>query len=206
MIKNKKALLWTGGKDCCLVLHLLNKKVDYLVTLVPKGFDDYSFKAHPIYIIKEQAKKLNIPLLFVEVTEPYDDGYKQAFLELKAKYAIKTVYSGDIEYIGYSNNIIESSCQANKLNFIRPLWKKERMSLMKKMLAYKIQAQITWSNNPDYQNFLVGKVINQDLIEELRKLPIDLSGEAGEYHTMVVDCLLFNEKKYLTRYFFRLNL
>lgn len=194
-MKNKKALLWTGGKDCCLVLHILNKKVDYLVTLVPKGFDDYSFKAHPIYIIKEQAKKLGIPLLFIEVTEPYDEGYKQAFLDLKTKHHVKTIYSGDIEYIGYTNNIIENSCQLNELQFIRPLWQKDRITLMNQMLSYKIQAQITWSDKPEYQNLLVGKVINPEMIEELQKLPIDLSGEAGEYHTMVVDCALFNDEK-----------
>ncbi|MDQ7983225.1 MAG: hypothetical protein REH79_03375 [Spiroplasma sp.] len=191
---NKIALLWTGGKDCCLVLHLLEKQVDYLVTLVPKNFTDDSFKAHKIPLMKEQARKLLLPLVFIEINQPYDQGYNQGFLQLKDQYQVKTVYTGDIEYINYCCNLVETACQTNNLEFIQPLWKKDRFELMALLFKYQIKALITWSDKQEYQDLLVGKIIDEDLIAKMQKLPIDLSGEAGEYHTMVVDCLLFDNK------------
>lgn len=189
----KSALLWTGGKDCCHVLHLVPAEIDYLVTLVPKNFNDHSFKAHPIYEIKNQAQKLGIKLLFIEVITPYVQGYEAAFLALKTKYAITTIYTGDIEFYDTCSNIIENSCIKNNIKIIRPLWKKERMALMLSLLQYKIEAKITWVTSPYLQTNFLGKIITKELIKELQMLPIDLCGEKGEYYTMVINCPLMNK-------------
>jgi diphthamide synthase (EF-2-diphthine--ammonia ligase) len=40
----------------------------------------------------------------------------------------------------------------------------------------------------------IGRIIDQELVKELESLGIDPCGENGEYHTLVLDCPLFEER------------
>lgn len=61
---------------------------------------------------------------------------------------------------------------------------------MSELLRRGMQIKISWINHPKIPQHWLGKIIDQNFIDELKTLnkdtPIDLSGENGEYHTMVI--------------------
>jgi diphthine-ammonia ligase len=58
------------------------------------------------------------------------------------------------------------------------------------MIEAGIVAMIVSCNDHLGQDFL-GKIINQKTIEELEVKGVDVCGENGEFHTVVLDCPLF---------------
>ena len=101
---NSSAVLWTGGKDSSLASYegkLLGYEAGSLVTFVLRGVE---FRTHPLGFMRYQADALGIPHYTMEVTEPFEEGYKKAIRSLKEKHGVNTLITGDIaEVRGYPN-------------------------------------------------------------------------------------------------------
>jgi diphthine-ammonia ligase len=61
------------------------------------------------------------------------------------------------------------------------------------MLASGIETMIVSCNAIMGERFL-GKILTTELIDELEALGVDACGENGEFHTLVLNCPLFNNK------------
>ena len=61
------------------------------------------------------------------------------------------------------------------------------------MIESGIETIIVSCNEVMGESFL-GRQITLELLEELEQLGIDACGENGEYHTLVLDCPLFNKR------------
>ena len=61
------------------------------------------------------------------------------------------------------------------------------------MLQNNIEAIIVSCNEVMGKQFL-GKTLTPSLIEQLEQLGIDVCGEDGEYHTLVLNCPLFAKR------------
>ena len=64
--KNKiAAVLFSGGKDSCLALHLAkqNYNVRYLLTVLPKNPDSFMFHKPNLKLLRKQAEMLGIKLI-----------------------------------------------------------------------------------------------------------------------------------------------
>ncbi|KAF9209420.1 hypothetical protein BGZ49_004501 [Haplosporangium sp. Z 27] len=195
MISKRAAISFTGGKDCTLSLCLTKTTHDVvlLVTFVPKNFK--SFKAHSLEIIQLQAKALNIPHVLVEIGE---DGkthlqcYREQIEKLKQDYSLDLLVTGDILNVcdnfmaRATKDIIELSC---------PIWAIDRHELMDKLFERQFELLITCASikklgdDESLARQFVGSRLTPDFIKntlEPRQNEVDMGGELGEFHTMVL--------------------
>ncbi len=61
------------------------------------------------------------------------------------------------------------------------------------MIDYGVEAIIVSCNDILGSDFL-GRTIDRELIEDLEALDVDVCGENGEYHTLVINAPLFKER------------
>ena len=80
-----------------------------------------------------------------------------------------------------------------------PIWQQERKALVLQMLEAGIETMIVSCNTIMGEHFL-GKILSREIIPELEKLNVDVCGENGEFHTVVINCPLFKEAIKLPAY------
>jgi diphthine-ammonia ligase len=142
-------------------------------------------------ILQVQAKAMNAPIDFISATwADYTENFIQKLQELTQKYQLTDAVFGDID-IEAHREWEESVCQSAKLYCHLPLWKQDRKGLVFSMIESGIVAMIVSCNDHLGQGFL-GKIINPETIAELESTGVDVCGENGEFHTVVLDCPLFS--------------
>ena len=190
-MSNNAADLWTGGKDSSLALceaELLGYEVRSLVTFVPS---EPEFLAHPLGFMKYQAEALNLPHYTLEVNEPFKASYENAIHFLRAKYGIDTLITGDIaEVDGYPNWIKECN-KGSGVEVLTPLWGRDRRELLEQLISYGFRAIFSCVKKPWFTGKWLGTEISEDTLKRLSALNaetgLDICGEQGEYHTLVLD-------------------
>lgn len=190
-MKNKAVVLWSGGKDCNLALLLAKQKGFELTALVTFHSASTEFRAHPKEWMELQSKALGIPHLFLEIKEPFAENYETQLLKLKSQLGINTIVSGDISEVHGNSNWISERAKAVGLDVFLPLWHTKRKDVLQRLLDEKFEVILTMVKEPWFNEQFVGRQINPQLIAEFEKLEtekgLDICGENGEYHTMVVN-------------------
>ena len=196
------AVLWTGGKDCCLALHEVNSQrhtVSALVTFIPAEGD---FVAHPLSIIRAQAQALNLPLLEVIIQYPYRESYVRAICELKNDKSIDCLVTGDIDLVEQRPNWIRECCAGTGMEVLTPLWQQPRKSLLDRLSFFQVDARISCIRTVFLGTGWLNRKLDKHSILELEELhqqhQIDICGENGEFHTVVLDAQLFQKRIELT--------
>lgn len=140
---------------------------------------------------KAQAESLGIRL----VTSPASwTEYEQAFLtelnELKLG-GVEVGVFGDID-IDQHRQWAEAICAKAEIDSYLPLWGQTRQSLLHDFLSFGFSATIIAVKEDSVAPEFLGKELTHDLIDELGASGVDISGEGGEYHTLVTDGPLFS--------------
>ncbi len=123
------AVLWTGGKDSTLALHLALEagyEVRYLVTFGPPRA---RFRAHPLEVMRLQAEALGLEHRTVPIRRPYRASYRRALSALKEE-GITTLITGDIDRIGDAPNWVRDRAAPIGLRVFNPLWERSRMGIL----------------------------------------------------------------------------
>lgn len=187
--------LWTGGKDSCLALYEAQSsgyEIKSLLTFTPSN---PQFLAHPLHVMKCQAKALQIPHATIEITQPFNKGYKSAFRFLKERCGVSAVITGDIDEIRAHPNWVKECAASNGIEVLTPLWKRDRKELLEKLVASKFKVIFSCVKRPWFSDSWLGSELDMKAVKRLCKINeetgIDLCGENGEYHTIVLDCQLF---------------
>lgn len=189
----KAVMLWSGGKDSALALYRSIQKGYFIESLVTFGPWKAKFQAHPIPMIKVQAEALGLSHHMIKIEEPFRDSYIEQFKIMK-RAGIEAVITGDIDYVDGYPSLIWQCCEEVGLECVRPLWQENREILMKEIIDQNFQIVITYLSHPSLNSSWRGRRITREAIEELSRLPIDLCGENGEYHSMTLHMPLFHKK------------
>lgn len=190
-MKEKAIVLWSGGKDCNLALHLAKEKGYEITALVTFYSKSTEFRAHPKEWMELQSKALGITHILLEIGEPFGENYEIQLRKLKDQLGISVVISGDISEVHGNSNWISERASAVGMNVFLPLWHKDRMEVMELLFRFNFEVILTLVKSPWLNEAFLARKIDRELIEEFRILGkengLDLCGEQGEYHTMVIN-------------------
>jgi diphthine-ammonia ligase len=196
MNQKKFASSWSGGKDSCYA-HMLalreGMQPEILLNILNENGKISRSHAIPKEVLKRQANAVGLPLMTTPSSwQDYEKLFIDSLQKLKSTYHIDSVVFGDIDLQAH-RDWEEKVCSAVGIKAILPLWKRDRKELVMEMIEAGIETYIVSCNAAMGESFL-GRKIDPEVISQLEKIGVDACGENGEYHTLVVNCPLFNEK------------
>ena len=161
-----------------------------LVALLTFAPPEAAFLAHPIGVMRAQAQALGLEHVVAEVAPPFEASYRQAIIDFAERYAVTALISGDIDMVEGRANWVRQCCAGTGVELLTPLWGRERRELLDRVIALGFEAIFTCLKAPPFDAGWPGRRLDRTAVEELVSLGttagIDLSGEQGEYHTVVL--------------------
>ncbi len=198
----KLGVLFSGGKDSTLALHLAAEKeeVAVLITLLSKNPESYMFHTPNIRITDLQAEAMGLPLVSVETEGRKEEelaDLERSIAAAKSKFNIDGIVTGAVESV-YQASRVQRIC--NKLNLwsFNPLWKHDQKKLLETIVEKKFRVIISGVFAYPLDEKWLGKQIDTEIIERLVELQgqfgISPSGEGGEIETTVLDAPMFKKR------------
>jgi uncharacterized protein (TIGR00290 family) len=189
---------WSGGKDCCLALYRAKKEgldVRYLFNMVNK--DNKRSKSHGVHavVIKEQAKALGIPIMQQPTT---DDDYEAVFVKALKRFKRKGIevgVFGDIDFEPH-REWNEKVCRPAGIIPHLPLWQENQTKLLEEFIGAGFKSIIITVKADLMGKEFLGRTIDKQFLADITKLNKGITpcGEAGEFHTLVIDGPIFRKR------------
>jgi diphthine-ammonia ligase len=192
-------VLFSGGKDSTLALHLAAEKEEVvcLITLVSKNPESYMFHTPNIDVTVFQAEALGLPLVSVATEGRKEEelaDLQRAIAEAKSKFNIDGVVTGAVESV-YQASRIQRICNRLDVWCFNPLWKHDQKALLETLVAKNYKVVISGVFAYPLDEKWLGKQIDTELIGRLvalqKQYGISPSGEGGEIETTVLDAPMF---------------
>lgn len=200
----RATVLWTGGKDSALAFYkarLAGYKIVNLLTFVPEKAD---FLAHPLPFMKYQAEALGISHYEAVVDAPLEEAYENAIRSFKKQHGVEALITGDIAEIDGQPNWVRQRGINSNIDVIAPLWNADRNAIFIEMLFCGFKAIISCIKRGSLAEKWLGKELDKRALNDLRKLNsetgLDICGENGEYHTLVLDGPIFKKQLVIGNY------
>ena len=192
----KFVISYSGGKDSILALDSMiadgNEPVAMIVMYNKNAGRSY-FHGINLNMLKRISESLNIPLIKGETSgEDYAQVFEKALLQSKTLGATACVF-GDID-IEEHKSWNQNRCDNAGLQAILPLWQQSRALLVKQVIDLNYNCILKCICDQRIPKELLGKSLNLEMIDFFERIGVDMCGENGEYHTIVVDGPLFTKK------------
>lgn len=184
---------WSGGKDSCLAYYNALRKgheIKHLLNFVSKDSGRCCFHGIEKDLVKLQAELISVPLTQKEVTadmKEYEREFKEAVSAFKG---VDSMVFGDI-YLDEHKDWVERVCGDIGITPIEPLWGISPFDIVYEFIDVGFKAIVVSCQADKFGKDFVGRIVNKDLINELRERNICPCGENGEFHTLVVDGPIF---------------
>ena len=192
---------WSGGKDSCFACHLAlaqGYKISHLVNFISQQYQRVSFHGTEKRLIQLQSQAIGIPVLQKETTpDGYEAEFKEAVLALLPE-GIKGMVFGDI-YLDEHREWVERVCAELGIEAVEPLWGESTESVLSGFIEAGFEAIVVGAKAQLIDQEWVGRGVDIDFMNYLKSKDIDLCGENGEYHTLVVNGPLFKRKIEITK-------
>jgi len=187
---------WSGGKDSCLAGYLAMKQgysISHLMNFIAGESRRVQFHGSEARLVQLQSQALDIPLVQKETTlDGYEREFKQAVQSLIPA-GVKGMIFGDIFLLGHEN-WAERVCNEIGIESVEPLWGKNAEEILSNFINYGFKAIIVTARAELIGKEWIGRLVDKEFIEYIKNEGIDICGESGEYHTLVVDGPIFKKK------------
>jgi diphthine-ammonia ligase len=192
---------WSGGKDSCFALYkakCAGYHVSHLVNFISKRYQRVSFHGTEAKLIQMQSEALGIPVVQKETTpDAYEKEFKEAVRQLIPG-GVEGMVFGDI-YLEEHKQWVERVCSDLEIEAVEPLWGKTTESVLKEFIDAGFEAVIISTQSKLFDKKWLGKRVDKEFLQHLKKNSIEICGENGEYHTVVVDGPGFNKRIKITK-------
>jgi diphthine-ammonia ligase len=195
------AASWSGGKDGCLATYKAMQQgveVGFLLNTIADTYQRVRFHGTPRDLIRTQAEALGLELLqWPTPDDTYEDSYQDALRELKRR-GVEGMIFGDI-FPAANRDWGIRMCQAAGLKWLHPIYDLGTQQVMAQFLGAGFEAVIV-SGRPDlFSGAQMGMRLGPEFLAwAARQVGLDVCGEYGEYHTVVVDGPLFRQRIEIT--------
>lgn len=187
---------WSGGKESCFACYLATKQgyeVSYLVNFISKKWNRVSFHGIEPRLISLQSDAVGVPLLQKETTpQSYEQDFKEAVESLEIS-SLEGVIFGDI-YSKKRKAFVDRVCGALGIKAIEPLWGKKPEKILTSFIDAGFQAIVISAKCELIDEGWIGHPIDRDFMAYLTNRNVDVCGENGEYHSLVIDGPLFKKR------------
>ncbi|MCA1057846.1 diphthine--ammonia ligase [Rossellomorea aquimaris] len=196
--KTKVAISWSGGKDGCLALYRTlkeEKEVECLVSMVSEKYERNHAHGLRLDILKQQAEAMNIPLVLVNSGEDYEQALIQALYDIKQDRGVDEIVFGSL-YAEEDRKWNEEVAMKAGLTSSFPVWISENESslLLKEFITLGFSAVVCRASDKVFDPSWAGRMLDRDFYEDIHnKKDCCVMGEAGEYHTFVLDGPIFSK-------------
>jgi ABC transporter with metal-binding/Fe-S-binding domain ATP-binding protein len=188
----KAAILFSGGKDSCLALHLAAQKyeIKYLLSVIPESEDSWMFHKPDMRLLGKQAEMLDIELVVVR-----SKGEKEKELRDLEKLIKKVSEKVDVIVVGgiassYQGKRVKKICKELGIGFYAPLWDFKGERVWKELLKKKFEIIISKISCEGLGKEWLGKIIDKKKLKELKRLGekyrFRIDFEGGEAETAVL--------------------
>jgi diphthine-ammonia ligase len=184
---------WSGGKDSAYALHLAiesGAKPGLLITMLTET--GLRSRSHGLSreLLLAQADAVGVPIHFEATSwDGYEDAFVRAVTTAAAR-GLTTGVFGDID-IQPHREWVERVAQEGGTQAYLPLWQSGRAELVRRMLAAGFKPMLVAVKDGKLPPDLLGEVIDDAMLARFERHGVDLAGENGEYHTVVVDGPIF---------------
>ena len=195
---------WSGGKDCCLALHraiISGLDVCYLANTVTEKGERSCSHGISAAVIKKQAEALGIPIMQQPTT---GDNYESQFIKMLQFFreeGIEGGVFGDIDFNAH-REWIERVCREGGMTPYLPLWEEDQKKLVEEFIDAGFVAVVVAAKAELFGDEVLGKRIDRDFLKYLEEISktkaITPCGEAGEFHSLVIDGPIFKKRLEIT--------
>lgn len=193
--KKKFVMSYSCGKDSTLALHKMIE-AEYeptaLIVMFNKNAERSYFHGADRGMLEKYAEALDIPLICAETSgEDYHLVMEKALQEAK-KMGAECACFGDID-IESNRAWSAERCEHVGIMPVFPLWQNGRQKNVQELLDAGYRCLIKSLNNTQLPKTMLGRIMDAEIVEEMENCGIDVCGENGEYHTLVVDGPVFQK-------------
>ena len=187
---------WSGGKDSCFACYQAlseGYEISHLVNFISQEYKRVSFHGTEARLIQMQSQSLGIPVFQKETTP---DGYEREFKEAVRSllhHGIKGMVFGDV-YLDEHKEWVERVCGELGIEAVEPLWGKSTEEILTGFIDAGFEAIVVGAQARLIDEEWLGRRVDRDFMNYLKSKNVDLCGENGEYHTLVLNGSLFKRR------------
>jgi diphthine-ammonia ligase len=198
----KLGVLCSGGKDSLFACYLAmqHEEVACLVSVRSKNEESYMFHTPNVHLVGLQAKAACLPLISVE-TEGQKESelgdLKRALCQAVERHGIEGVVTGALLSV-YQATRVQRICRELNLWCFNPLWYADQESYLQHLIGAGFKVIIAGVYSAPFDETWPGRMLDREALDKLKayagKYGITLTGEGGEYETLVIDAPFFRKQ------------